>query len=341
MTTDEATAIELAEAYFRTRHYERAEEVLRTALAANPEQPGLLTLFANVRLQQDDYATAEASVLAALKVAPHNEYALRVYSRVLEESDRLDEAVDVARRAAERYPLSTYSLGNYARLLDAAGREKDALPVVEDALQLAPHDPELLTLRGDILIMHLEIAKAEADYRAALSVDPEHVDALAGIGKLRLVMFRRWSAIDQFLGVARIDPADSGQALDAIGQVLKRVLRRATWFALIVALAVIVAFVKEANGDSTVWPRVIAGVWSGFLLITYSRLMHQKLPRTVLKAAVRQRKLLGVRIVLFYAALVFGITTAIFGAGILNTALCVLLIPVLVVVTIVGRFRDQ
>lgn len=341
VTTDATTAIQLADAYLTAHDHRRAEEVLGTALATDPHDHRLLSALARVQLDREDYVAAEVTARAAVAGAPHDEEALYALSRALEELGRMPEALDVARDAVDRHPYSTYSLSNLARLLDVAHLPEEALPVIEDAVELAPNDPYLLTVRGDVHASLIDLDAAEADYREALRLDPQRKDALHGLAVLRFMTFRRWSAIGHFLGVARIDPARSETALWNIGMVLTRVLRRATWFSVIVAVAVIVTFVRDAAGESTTVPRVVAGVWAFFLFVTYTRLINHEFPREVLKSVVRYRKLLAVRIVLLYAALVFGIETAVLGAMLLPTGLSVLLIVVAVVVTVVGRLRDE
>lgn len=340
-TAPSDTAVELAETYLATRNYRRAEDVLRTALATDPQHVGLLTAFGDAKLHQEDYAAAATSAQAALASAPDHLDAMRVHAYALEGLGRWAEALDTAHRGVITHPHSHAAHYYYARLLEAAGHPTEALTVANEALRLRPNDADTLVVRGDCYFALKQPDPAEADYREALRLEPENVYAMYSLAALDFAQLRRWTAIDRFLGAARVDAARGDTVREIVGLLVSHVLRRSTWTALVTALAVVWTFVRHADGDSTWFPRIVAGVGALCLFVTYTRIVHYNLPRPVLRTILRDRKLLVVRAVLVFVGVVLGAQTALLGARVLPTALAVMLILAVPVVVIVGRIGDE
>lgn len=338
--SDADAIVRVAESYFTTGNYRRAEEVVRAALATNPHHPRLLTAHARAKLGQSDYAAAASSAHASLSVAPDNEHAMRVYSRALEGQGRIPEALSMAWRTATIHPHSHLAHYNYARLLQATKRSYEAMTVVNEALRHSPADVDTLNLRGDIYLALGQVNSAEGDYREALRLNPENADAVHNLARLKFARGRRWSAIHGFLRAGRLDPSIGDVARQNVGAVLTAVLRRCTWLVLIVGFAVIVTFTQHEDGDSTVIPRIVAGIGAVLLMVTFTRVMHE-LPRRTLKSVLRQRQMLAIRIVQLFGGVVFGAQTAILGAMTLPAVLASLLVLSLPLVGIVGRLTGE
>lgn len=339
-SSDADAVLHVAESYFTTGNYRRAEEVVRVALATNPHHPRLLTAYARAKLGESDYAAAVSSAHAALSVAPDNEHTMRVYSRALEGQGRIPEALWMAWRTATLHPHSHLAHYNYARLLEATKRSYEAMTVVNEALRLNPSDVDTLNLRGDIYLALGQVNSAEGDYREALRLNPENADAVHNLARLKYARGRRWSAIHGFLGAGRLDPSVGDVARQNVGVVLTAVLRRCTWLVLIVGFAVIVTSTQHEDGGSTVIPRIVAGIGAVLLLVTFTRMMHE-LPRRTLKSVLRQRQMLAIRIVQLFAGVVFGAQTAILGAMTLPAVLASLLVLSLPLVGVIGRLTGE
>ncbi|ODR22067.1 tetratricopeptide repeat protein [Mycolicibacterium porcinum] len=67
--TSAARPGDVAEAYLGTRNYQRAAEVLQSALAEDPNDAGLLAQYARARLGLKDYPGAAQAAWAALAAA--------------------------------------------------------------------------------------------------------------------------------------------------------------------------------------------------------------------------------------------------------------------------------
>lgn len=81
-----------------------------------------------------------------------------------EETYKYHEAIKVADVAFERYPYRFTFLLAKARLLGIISQPDRALQVLEQAEKLAPSEPEIRLLRGDILLMTGEFKKALSEY---------------------------------------------------------------------------------------------------------------------------------------------------------------------------------
>lgn len=332
--------VRLAEGYLATRNYLRAEEVLRSGLAAEPHHPRLLTAYARARLGQGDAMAAANSAHAALAIEPEYEYPMRIYALALQEQGRWQEALWMAWRTVTTHPRSQSAHFTYAHLLEATGRYPEALPAVDEALRLDPADVDSLVLRGDILVHLGQLDAAEAAYGEALRLRPDDGGAVHSLARLQYLRRRRWGAIRGFIGAGSLDPRLGDVSRRNVGVVLTEVLRRCTWLVLIVVFAVMVTTAQHEDGDPTVLARIVAGVGAALLLVTYTRVMH-RLPRPVLKSVVRERKLLAVRIAQHFAAVVLGAQTAVFGAMTLPSVLSAFLLLSLPIVGILGRLRGE
>src|ERR1700752_2681593 len=128
--SDSAEAIAVAELYCDAGNYGRAQQVLSTALATNPDDPALLTEYARVGIHAKDFQNAAASAYAALARQPSNELTMRVYALALDGLGRRREAVWMAWRNVSDNPNAYVAHYAYARLLSNAGRSSEALVVV-------------------------------------------------------------------------------------------------------------------------------------------------------------------------------------------------------------------
>ncbi|MFT7485309.1 MAG: serine/threonine protein kinase/Flp pilus assembly protein TadD [Candidatus Paceibacteria bacterium] len=91
-----------------------------------------------------------------------------------------------------------------------------AMVRVGDALALPCHDSEGFFLRGAVYAARGDLDTAAADYVEALDLDPDYVDARAGLGWLALQSKDKTAAAEHFELAATIDE-NSPQALAGVG----------------------------------------------------------------------------------------------------------------------------
>ncbi|KAA0093648.1 hypothetical protein CIW49_26740 [Mycolicibacterium sp. P1-18] len=345
--TDADAIVELAWMYMQANKLQRAEEVIRSGLAADPHHPQSLSALARIKLRQGDFVAAEDAARAALNVVPHYEYAMDTYARALHGQDRLADALAMARDTVAHHPHSASAHQCHAELLLEAGRPREARRAVEEALRLDPHDVDAMVLRADVLLFyfHTDGNQAVAGYRQALRVQPDHAGAVHGLAKVYALRRQNWRAIYGSLSVGRLAPDEAEVVRHNVGVVLTSVLRKSSWLVLVVAVAVVAARVLHTDGDSTALARTVAGLGAAHLLLTHTRLRHGVLPRQTRKTLMRQHTLLAVRSVMLFAGVVVGAQTALLGPMLLPTLLAVLLMvavpTVLLIATVTGELRPH
>ncbi|MCW2520881.1 MAG: hypothetical protein JWR46_3500 [Mycobacterium sp.] len=337
---DVDAVVQTAENYLAAGDLWRAESVLGAALAADPNNPRLLTLYARVKLGQSDYAAAASSAHAALSVAPENEYAMRIYSHALELQGRVPEALTMAWRTATTHPDSHLAHHTYARMLSDAGRPAEAMTAISEALRLNPHDVDAVNLLGDIRVALGQVDAAEADYRHALQLNPRDASVVHNLATLEFQRGRRWSAVRGFIYAGQLDQRFGDVVRRNVGVVVTGALRRAAWLVLIVTIAVVATYNMHDHGGATVIPRIIAGVGMA-VLVAMSIPVVCNVPGPILISVLRQRQMLVVRILQVVAAVVLGALTAVAGAMTVPGVAASFLLLSVPVVAIVGVITGE
>ncbi|GAT01052.1 tetratricopeptide repeat protein [Mycolicibacterium fortuitum] len=303
---------EVAEAYLSTRNYQRAAEVLESALAEDPNHDGLLAQYARAQLGLKDYDGAAQAAYAALATAPGDQHVMRVYALALNGQGRRQEALQMAWRAATENPHIHSVHYTYASLLLEAGRPRDALDVIDEALRLQPESADSLVLRGDIHRALGSFTAAEDNYEAALRLEPDHASAVHNLAVNRLKWGKLTTSIKGFLGAGRLDPALGELARRNIGVALIRVLRVSTASVILLSIVLIAVTASHENSQSTVVPRVFIALLTLGLVGVIVWLMRS-VPRPTLRAVLRERGFLAVRLAFLAFAIIAGMITAVVG----------------------------
>lgn len=304
---------EVAEAYLSTRNYQRAAEVLESALAEDPNHDGLLAQYARAQLGLKDYDGAAQAACAALATAPGDQHVMRVYALALNGQGRRQEALQMAWRAATENPHIHSVHYTYASLLLEAGRPRDALDVIDEALRLQPESADSLVLRGDIHRALRSFTAAEDNYEAALRLEPDHASAVHNLAVNRLKWGKLTTSIKGFLGAGRLDPALGELARRNIGVALIRVLRVSTASVILLSIVLIAVTASHENSQSTVVPRVFIALLTLGLVGVIVWLMRS-VPRPTLRAVLRERGFLAVRLAFLAFAIIAGMIPAVVGA---------------------------
>ncbi|MCG7609364.1 hypothetical protein BA059_15215 [Mycolicibacterium sp. (ex Dasyatis americana)] len=304
---------DVAEAYLGTRNYRRAAEVLQCALAENPDDAGLLAQYARACLGLKDYRAAAQAAHSALAAAPGDEHVMRVYALALNGQGRRQEALQMAWRAATENPHIHSVHYTYASLLHDAGRSREALDVVDEALRLYPESADSLVLRGDIHRALRSFTAAEDSYQAALRLEPDHASAVHNLAVTRLKWGKLTTSINGFLGAGRLDPGLGALARRNIGVVLIRVTRLSTACVIFLAIALIAVMAMHEDSQSTVVPRILTALLTLGLVGVIVWLVRSVPPPT-LRAVLRERTFLMVRLLFLAFAIVAGVVTAVVGA---------------------------
>lgn len=320
MTADAAVggqtnaAINAIWAYIDTGNYERAREVVRGYLSANPNDPVLLTHYAHTEVLLKNYASAAHNAYAALSLAPNDDFTMRVYALALDGLGRRHDALWMAWSAVVARPNHPWGHVVYARLLYRARQFSMALQAVDESLRLDPTDVDALVLRGVVLHDLGRIDESTAAYREVLSLDPTNAEAVNNIAVNRLKRGKFKRALRGFLGAAGLDPTLGDLARRNIGVALAKATRRLTVVATIVGWTVTGVGTTYSEGGPIVLDRVVSGIATAALIVVVGRLLRE-IPRRVLVSVLRDRIIASARIVHALLTAACGAWATVFGGS--------------------------
>ncbi len=304
-------AMHVASAYFETKNYARAREVLRRALAQHPNDPNLLAQLARAEYLLGDYPVAASSSYAALAASPQHELAMRIYTLSLDSLGRRRDALWMAWQGVLAHPNEPLQHRIYARLLQKTWQLRSALQVVDGALRLEPANADALVLRGSILHDLNRIEESDASYRAALELDPANAEALNNMAVNRLQRGKLTRALQGFLGAAGSDPTLGDLARRNIGVVLRKVLVLVTVAAGLLGFLVAFAGVLHSEGQPTGVLRVFAALVTAGLIAVLAWLLRT-IPRPVLASVLHKQTFAALRIAHALVAVVAGAWISVF-----------------------------
>jgi tetratricopeptide (TPR) repeat protein len=151
---------------------------------------------------------AVADLERAIESQAELEMAHRLLGRLLMlpggDRERARKALDESIRLSGEDPLAKAK----ALALRAKLREKpeEVLSDLNEAVQLAPHDLEVLNARGQAFLTQGKLAEALHDFERALELDPEDADALNALG-MALTLDRKFDeALVQFNKLVELAP---------------------------------------------------------------------------------------------------------------------------------------
>lgn len=146
---DPVYAEQLARLYQRRGQYGLAIAFAQRAAALDPEDLGLARLLGSTLEAGGEPELAREAYLAAVAVGsnPRHPHAWLALARLERTQGQLATAERYARRAVEVAPGVAEVYAELAQVLLQASRPAHALAALAIGIQLAPNDPDLLTLR--------------------------------------------------------------------------------------------------------------------------------------------------------------------------------------------------
>ena len=163
----------LAGALIADGEAERAEAVLREALAGAPGLTDAAVNLASLLVRRGAVSEAESLLEQALQHQPRDGQALSVLGSIRFSQGRLDIAEALFRRAVEAQPEDPRLRENLGAALASQGNSADALVEYQLALQLGRDTAEIHTSLG---VLHMQTGNAGQSLEAFLSAaqaDPE------------------------------------------------------------------------------------------------------------------------------------------------------------------------
>ncbi|MDQ2716224.1 MAG: tetratricopeptide repeat protein [Chloroflexota bacterium] len=167
----------------QVRRYDLAIEIMRKVLSTHPDNSVAFVTLARAYALKKDQQQALQALQEALTLNPMYCYAHTLYGSLLKDMKRYAEARQEYRSALEIDPASHLAHYLYGDLLFTIGKDiSEAREHVEKALELEPQDATYHLLLGHILAKQKDLEGAEAEYRLALSLEPDDYRVLNGYG---------------------------------------------------------------------------------------------------------------------------------------------------------------
>jgi len=161
---------------------------LETAEKENPAAPEAPYLLGVLYMQAGRYAEAERELSVSLKLRPENGDGWATLGSVYSKLDRLPEAVSALREAIRQSPMEADAHLTLAAVLAKRGQPAEATEERRKAADLMrihmnSQRAEVSTHSGDSLLANGKVDEAIADFREALSFDPNYVGAHEGLAR--------------------------------------------------------------------------------------------------------------------------------------------------------------
>ncbi len=174
----EAT-LAVSQAYLRMERYRDAIPLLETVVGAKADFAPAFFLLGSARERLGEHAEAVVAFRRALEIAPNFHAALNYLGYLwADRGENLDEALKLIRRAVTLDPEN----GAYVDSLGWAHyqlKQYDRAQIyLERATRLLPRDPVAFEHLGDLYRTLGDVAKAREQYRRAIELAGENVDAV-------------------------------------------------------------------------------------------------------------------------------------------------------------------
>jgi tetratricopeptide (TPR) repeat protein len=168
--------------------YAKADNLVQSALAANPNDPEALLTAGTLALTKHEFSAALVLGQQAIQLTPYRPAAYGVVTDALVELGRYDEAVAAAQSMVDLRPDQT-SFSRISYLRELHGDSTGAIEAMRQAVaEGAPHSEGTAWSEvhlGNLLVARGDLTGAEAAYRQAGQRIENYVPALAGQARVR------------------------------------------------------------------------------------------------------------------------------------------------------------
>jgi predicted TPR repeat methyltransferase len=206
--TDLPTAVSL----HRAGELDKAEQLYRRLLAANPRHIEVLHFLGVLYHQRGHSERAVKSIEAAIALAPDYADAHNNLGNVLKETGQLEPALRAYRRAVAINPHLADAWNNLGVLLRGQSHYEEAEKAYAQALALNPTLAIVWQNRGNLLARLNRLEEAVAAYSKVLALQPNNTGAYDALGKTlyrarkveeAIEVYRQWLQTDPDSSVAQ------------------------------------------------------------------------------------------------------------------------------------------
>ena len=166
----------------RTGKFDEAEQIFRSILEDEPQEPDALHLLGLVRFQIGYPEEAVTFINQAIAHARPNEDYLYNLGRIYKMTGRLADALEKFQQALVLKPDYTDAHINLGDTLKELGRLEDAVDCYRKALDIKPDFAEALNNLGNMLKALRRLDEAIASYHKAIAIKPDFAEAHNNLG---------------------------------------------------------------------------------------------------------------------------------------------------------------
>jgi len=215
------------------KKFAEAEKILKTSLAQDANNIHLLSLLAEVNLQQGNLELATSIINQAIGLSPDTPYLFYIKSRIAIEQENYGAAEENIKQAVGLDPADADYHALLANVMLTRKRYKEALELANKALELDAENLLALNTRSTALLKLNKPEEAFATIEGALREEPNNPYTHANYGWGLLEKGNHKKALQHFAEALKHDPtfayarAGMAQALKASNPVYRLFLKYA------------------------------------------------------------------------------------------------------------------
>lgn len=219
------TYISLSRYYVTREIFDKAEEAIKTGIAANPASAVGMTEYGRFLMYAKRDVEADAQFTKAIETEPANIEARESQADFYVTSEQLDKAENAYKKLVEIQENSPESKLELADFYSGIRRPADALAILE---QIVNESPEYVRARyrlGQLYLEQKDDAKVEEQLAALFEKNNEDVEALMLRSRLRLYQSKPDEAVKDLEDILKRQPSNRdalyyiSQAKIAAGQI--------------------------------------------------------------------------------------------------------------------------
>lgn len=187
--------------------FRRSIELIRAALAGDPDDPDTLNSLAQSALGEGDTDLARDCCRRVMSLRPDSAAAHHRFGKVLEQRGDWEEAEQSYRQAISLLKDSPEFHTSLARLQNKLGAFKEAVKSCQRALALDPEKFETYVELGNALTGLGNYRMSAAAFRRALALKPGSASAVYGLGDILQKQGNLAAAADAYLCALKLAPS--------------------------------------------------------------------------------------------------------------------------------------
>lgn len=182
------------------------QAALEQAVARQPDQASAWSLLAVTRLARGDKPGARGAAEQALTVARHSPAAWLASAAVAQSEFRLADALAATDEALRLNPDHVGALVNRATLLFSMDRAEAAWEAIQRAQELAPNDPEVLTVTGFLQLGRGDVNEARVNFERVRDLGVRSGEAHLGLALAHMRAGRTDAALQAITTAVLLEP---------------------------------------------------------------------------------------------------------------------------------------